>query len=262
MLAPLAAAAELLRGCRDWPARDALQRILTERAVRTAGGDLLRLVAPGGTDRPYEQRIRTDGEMPVRERDWHDLFNVLVWATYPRAKAALNDAHVTRDQTRIARRCDSLPDSERGAIRDALTLFDENGAIVLSSDGGLLDDLRAFRWKRLFQARREEVKRTMRFYLFGHALFEKALRPYIGMTAHAILLEMDPKRVAAPAGYPVNTLDDLVAEAVSTLDAPRALAPLPVLGVPGWWPENERAEFYDNEAYFRTGRRGVSRPPR
>ena len=36
---------------------------------------------------------------------------------------------------------------------------------------------------------------------------------------------------------------------------PRELSPLPVLGIPGWWPDNERADFYDNTDYFRSGRR-------
>jgi len=35
----------------------------------------------------------------------------------------------------------------------------------------------------------------------------------------------------------------------------RDLAPLPVLGVPGWWAENNRGEFYDDTGYFRPGRR-------
>ena len=35
---------------------------------------------------------------------------------------------------------------------------------------------------------------------------------------------------------------------------PAELAPLPVLGVPGWWAANEAASFYDNRDYFRPGR--------
>jgi hypothetical protein len=27
--------------------------------------------------------------------------------------------------------------------------------------------------------------------------------------------------------------------------------PLPVLGVPGWWPDNEQAGFYDDRSVFR-----------
>jgi hypothetical protein len=40
----------------------------------------------------------------------------------------------------------------------------------------------------------------------------------------------------------------------STALTPRALAPLPVLGVPGWWPANEAPGFYDDAAVFRPTR--------
>jgi len=33
------------------------------------------------------------------------------------------------------------------------------------------------------------------------------------------------------------------------------LYPLPMLGVPGWWPDNEQPEFYDNTDYFRAKRK-------
>jgi hypothetical protein len=30
--------------------------------------------------------------------------------------------------------------------------------------------------------------------------------------------------------------------------------PLPVLGVPGWWPDNESPDFYEDVAVFRPAR--------
>ncbi|VVE59910.1 membrane protein [Pandoraea pnomenusa] len=35
----------------------------------------------------------------------------------------------------------------------------------------------------------------------------------------------------------------------------RDFAPLPVLGIPGWWPENEAPDFYRDTVVFRPGRR-------
>lgn len=32
-------------------------------------------------------------------------------------------------------------------------------------------------------------------------------------------------------------------------------APLPVLGIPGWWGANENPAFYDDPQVFRRGRR-------
>ena len=194
MLGPLREHAQSLRGCAAWPGRDALQAVLSARGIVNAGSARVRLCAPGGKSVPYEEGIRLRGDMPFREGDWHDLFNALAWAAYPATKAALNDAHYhalleerARGQER-GRMYERGRTNERGRRRDALTVFDENGAIVVSSSASLLDDLRAFRWKRLFVERRDEVRAAMRVHLFGHDLFEKALRPYVGMTAHALLL--------------------------------------------------------------------------
>jgi hypothetical protein len=52
-------------------------------------------------------------------------------------------------------------------------------------------------------------------------------------------------------------LDERIAEMLLG-DPPtsRDFAPLPVLGVPGWWPANESMAFYDDASVFRPGRRG------
>src|SRR5690606_22838839 len=38
----------------------------------------------------YEGSIHLRGVVPTRPRCWHDLFNMLVWATFPTAKRALS----------------------------------------------------------------------------------------------------------------------------------------------------------------------------
>ena len=82
-----------------WPGLDALQHALERREPRVtnASGEPLRLVAQGRRPRSfrerYEARLFLDGELQVRERNWHDVLNVLVWLTFPRAKAALNARH-------------------------------------------------------------------------------------------------------------------------------------------------------------------------
>jgi hypothetical protein len=252
MLEPLAAHAVDLQRHRDWPTLQSLQALVTSRSITTAGGAPLELVAEARGE-AYEAKIRVDAEMHVRERDWHDLFNVLVWATYPLTKAALNDAQFAAWRHEGASADGAR--SRRSSARDALTLFDENGLIVLASDASLLEDLQEFRWKRLFWERREEVLTSMRFSVFGHALFEKALRPYIGMTAHALLFSVAEDAVRQPLANAVRTADTLASAAIPSISTPRALSPVPVLGIPGWWTENEQPAFYDNADYFRTGRR-------
>jgi hypothetical protein len=179
----------------------------------------------------------------VRSNDWHDLFNVLVWCLFPRAKAALNARHVIE--------MEHEPRGRRGRARDALTQFDEDGVIVLSSAPELLELIRAFKWKELFWNRRAEALEHLRFLVFGHALYEKLLEPFVGVTGKAVLLD-----VIAGIDDAAGT-DNRVAEWIEAgmLGSPADLQPLPVLGIPGWYAPSLEASFYDNAAYFRPGRR-------
>ena len=200
----------------------------------------------------YEARIHLRGEMIFRECNWHDLLNVMAWLTFPRAKAALNARHYAALRAQYA-----VGAANRGPAQDALTLFDEGGVIVASCDDQLLRKLHEYRWKELFWHSRDEVRSRMRFTLFGHALYEKALRPFIGITGRGILLKTEPGLPAQPAGGQFAALDSQVAEYISesgNLTTPRELAVVPMLGVPGWCPGNEQESYYDNTDHFRPGR--------
>ena len=73
-------------------------------------------------------------------------------------------------------------------------------------------------------------------------MFEKYLNPYIGMTAQALLLETSDENV-----------DQFISEGIlnrKILLSKAELSPLPVLGIPGWHP-NQNNEFYANKNYFR-----------
>jgi len=54
----------------------------------------------------------------------------------------------------------------------------------------------------------------------------------------------------------------LPADTVLAMDeaawAAKPFSPLPVLGVPGWWPANADHRFYDDPAVFRLGGRANS----
>ena len=242
----------------DWPARPVLQNLLERggNPVTTRNGLPLRLVPAGGRMRSfeerYEARIHLRGEMIFRERNWHDLLNVLAWLTFPRAKAALNARHYAALRAQYAAGA-----GNRGPVQDALTLFDEGGLIVASCDDDLLGLLRGWRWKELFWSNRTRLQGRMCFCLFGHALYEKALRPFLGITGRGILLKAEPALLAQPPGGQLAILDSQVAATISeagNLTAPRELAVIPVLGVPGWCPGNEQESYYDNTDYFRRGR--------
>jgi hypothetical protein len=256
LLMTLRAAARQLAGD-DWPALSRLQEIIARAGICTASGLPLRLVSPAaGADASYEQRLYVRGELEFRERNWHDLFNVLVWLTFPRAKAALNARH------------HAAPPADksggRGPVRDALTLFDESGVIVLSVDAELLGMIGEFRWKPLFWERRTEVIAGMAFLPFGHALCEKALAPYKGITGRGWLLEVERDFFGLPAAERLQTIDYRLALQIAdpqVLQHTHELAPLPVLGVPGWCADNEQSAYYDDRDHFRPGRVGRVPPP-
>jgi hypothetical protein len=97
----------------------------------------------------------------------------------------------------------------------------------------------------------------MRFFVFGHALYEKLLAPFVGITGRAVTLMAPPALTAAPAQVQLSSADAALTEKIGAgaLASPRNLQPLPVLGIPGWYPAGEEEAFYANATYFRSGRR-------
>ncbi len=87
----------------------------------------------------------------------------------------------------------------RGALRDALTLFDENGAL-LEAPAPLWQALRAHDWPALFASRRA-LWAQARLTIVGHALLEKlAVAPRKALTAHVLdadALALDATGLAA-----------------------------------------------------------------
>lgn len=243
---------------KDWPSLADLQRLVAAREapIVTAGGAPLRLVAQGARPRRleerYEARIYLTGELQVRPANWHDLLNALVWLTFPRAKAALNARHYQALVTGVASGA-----LNRGPVQDALTLFDEGGVIVAASDAELLGLIERFAWKELFCGARTRLAQSMRFILFGHALYEKALAPFSGITGRGILLHVSADFFDSPLPAQIATVDRIVAEQLADprrMNSTRELAPVPILGVPGWCAENTDTAYYDDATYFRSGR--------
>ena len=243
-----------------FPALDALNAIAADRRIVTGGGAALRFVAagahPDATGRSYEERVFETGAVPTRESSWHDLFNALIWLAFPRTKATLNRRH-----------CEELRERRghplRGTARDVLTLFDEGGVLVACADPSLAGLLREFRWKELFWQRRSDVRRRMRFHVFGHAILETALAPFRGLTAKALILDARDDALESPTDVLNAVLDARAAEyfaAPEALASTRSLAPLPILGIPGWTTENDDPAYYDDVGQFRPGRRRGREP--
>jgi hypothetical protein len=162
----------------------------------------------------------------------HDFFNALVWLAFPAWKRRLNELQAEQ----IAH---AGVGGIRGPVRDALTLFDENAAL-LQAPPELTAALRARDWHTLFVTRREAWAQA-RITLFGHALLEKLNAPRKAITAHVWVLPVGADTASTQA------LQQLTPERL----ADRPFLPLPVLGVPSWWLANEDAAFYDDRAVFR-----------
>lgn len=185
----------------------------------------------------YEAFIYRTRQVPTRD-GLHDFFNGLCWLHYPRTKNCLNQLQAEQ----IARHGIG---PQRGVARDALTVFDENAAFLQAPDA-LWRALQAKDWAAVFGSLRP-LWAHAQLHLFGHALLEKLCNPRKPITAHVY-------RVQHGDGHGAS-FDTAVAHTLrETLLKSKPFAHLPVLGVPGWWPANEAADFYRDASVFRAAK--------
>ena len=186
----------------------------------------------------YEAFIARTACVPTRS-NLHDFLNGLAWLAHPALKRRLNELQAEQ----LARATDG---AARGAVRDALTLFDENAAL-LQAPPVLVEALRQRDWQALFVTHRAAWAEA-RIELFGHALIEKLVRPRKAITAHVWVLPA--------AGAASLSMQDQVAPLLTPQSlAVKPFLPLPVLGMPGWWAPNESPAFYCDDAVFRACQR-------
>ena len=99
--------------------------------------------------------------------------------------------------------------------------------------------------------RREEWRHT-RLWAFGHAALEKLVQPYKSITVHLWRV---------PGEVRPEQIDDWLAHDLSADKlALKPFSPLPILGVPGWWPDNADPGFYEDCGVFRLRRLKRSAP--
>jgi hypothetical protein len=81
-----------------------------------------------------------------------------------------------------------------------------------------------------------DCARHVRFLGFGHALFEQALEPYLGMIAKTVFLQSRrARRIRRSTADRRRALVTHFKDR-SRFASPKAMAPMPVLGIPGWHP--------------------------
>lgn len=230
----------------DFPSCSQLNALLPD-GLSSGAGQPIRFVASDQlADDNYEQRIYTTGQVSTRPHSWHDLFNAMVWMRFPFIKTAMNSLHYQAG-ARLKR-------GSRGHTRDALTLFDECGVIVFSDRLELLKALAERRWTAAFLS--DDFRASVLLSICGHAMLEKYLSPYKAMTAKALLVHVDSDFMKHPRQEMLNRLDREISKHMLSgriLSKPTCLSPLPLAGVPGWWPLGDQGDsvFYDDQQVFR-----------
>ncbi len=216
------------------------------RSLASARGQALKFVAQDALSTKYlavgyEAFIAQTGAVPTRDLR-HDRLNALIWLSATRSKQRLNALH---DR--------ALPEAGdgRGALRDALTLVDENLMVIAYQARGteLKNLLLNHNWQSLFLDCRDAWQGIWQPFVFGHALLEKLEAPFKAITAHCLLLA-----VTRPVTH-WQEIDGILCNTLNSELRSRHLLPLPVMGLPGWCPDNTSPEFYKDTRVFRPKRR-------
>ncbi len=242
-LQPFRELAEPIVNASDW--RQAINAVAEERGVKNHRNLPLHFVSqsdlPSGM--AYETFISETGYVPTRD-NLHDFFNALVWLLYPRTKARVNElqAKAIKEMRGVT--------AIRGSLRDGLTLFDENGVFFFVQDERYEIMLRERKWKELLLDERHAFGSGYAVYLFGHALIEKLVRPYKGITAHVWICRDNRIVRSLSMAEQQDAHDRMVALSLTKKLSTKDFLPLPVLGLPEW-ASGQDEQFYADVKVFR-----------
>lgn len=199
--APIAAAAARFAGDASWPAVSTWSARLEDLALRSGTGAALRFVeqpprrrragsTPIEMTSIYDVRIHERGEVPSRERNWHDFLNMLCWSTFSNSKAALSARQCRAIKRWIPAGSTKLPGA-RTREQDALAMLDEGGALVpclrdaaVEVDGAIASGDDA-------ALARIVARGGARVIAFGHASYEHIVARHPTVRAMPVTLPMD-----------------------------------------------------------------------
>jgi hypothetical protein len=247
-----------------WVAR--CNALAAQHDIRSAAAAPIRFIVGGPVQGAlgYEAAVLHEGRIACRPGGrgaLHDLHNALVWLTFPTIKATLNRLHLERGEPDVPEAPRRLQAPRRSRLRDLLTLLDESGLLWLSSSSRLDEQLLAKDWRGLLVANRERVTAEVLPVIIGHGLLEKLATPYKAMTAHCLVCPRPPHVGAMDLAAIDAAVANIIAarfgiEGRRRATAPVAstsasLAPLPILGLPGWDPANNDPSYYDDARIFR-----------
>lgn len=194
----------------------------------------------------YEDEIYHHSTVPTRLFHWHDFFNNLTWMTFPQTKWALIQKSYQEKVTRL--------DKNRTATQNVLAHFDECGVVLCSDEDDFFEYFKNFEWKKCFWNLRNDLLSHCYPIIVGHGILEKALAPYIGLTAKIIFLKTTKSFFSLNDEQKIAFVDAQLSHYIMSPNfptMPKALTPFPLLGWPTWHPDNYSEPFYDNTDYFR-----------
>lgn len=235
---------------KQWPTLEQFAAEFKKRNIQSHNNIQIQPVeqseAPEKFDDHYESRIFLKGELQTRLDNWHDFFNAAAWLQFPKIKSALNSLHFENSVNREA-------GTNRSPLENAIALFDECGAVIVVDNEKYLDLIKSHEWKELFWNNKKKFKQHIQCYVFGHAMHEKALTPYLGMTTHTIILTRDSDFFQKSHHEQLQDIDQTIANTwlEKKIEKTKDLQPFPLLGVPTWWNEQQDETFYNNKDYFR-----------
>jgi hypothetical protein len=202
---------------------------------------------------PYEENIFRNKKVYTRPNSWHDFFNNITWLLWPKTKWAIAD-------TILAQRSEQKGSNKnRVAKQSFLAQFDECGMLIVTAAPNLVHEILEHNWLGLFFNQRAQHA-LFEPIVFGHGLMEKAIDPYIGMTGKAMIIVVKPDYFNLCTITKLKFLDQVASQLISSKycpQSPKSLQPFPLLGMPGWHPNNEQEKFFEQKHYFRAKRNNV-----
>lgn len=196
--APIAPAAARFAQHPAWPPVDAWNDALADVSITVEHGARVRFVeqppkrrtkAPLDPMSLYEVRIHERAEVPSRPRNWHDLLNMLCWATFPRAKAALNARQFRAITAWLPPGATQIPGA-RTREQDALAMLDEGGCLVPCLPDAHATVLRCIATSDHDALASLVAARRARVLVFGHAAYEHLVAGHATVRAMPVTLPL------------------------------------------------------------------------
>lgn len=228
-----------------WPCVDTLNTIAHGPYTFIDDPELQSLAGIRLGELGYEGFIAETQSIPTRH-NWHDVFNACIWHQFPHSKQRLNQLHIE-----YIKQFGAQP---RGKVRDNITHFDECGMLIVHTEGSNLPSmLQQHQWHDAFVTHQSSWGQEVQAFSFGHANLELLLAPHIGLTAKWVALQVPESFFEEDPVLQVRLLDALLVERLNMAFWEQKLPPIPYLGIPGWWQDQDES-FYANTDYFRPKR--------